>query len=206
MEEAPPPLQERSLKSTISAIINGYINIENGQAIQLNALQMNFVVELIDGTLALKNPEDILQHIVNVEEKVTASSLDSTQQMPLLYATAIGKAAYSYWSGIVTTPGDWTNFVTSFTPSIVKFPTWVAASMQGTLIGLSMYQNSINGKFAAELQLLLNFVGANTILSLFGSLSVGAGKVVFNFQYRPIPIVACEDIQVEEVKPDCGCH
>lgn len=206
MEEAPPALQERSIKSSIYAILNSYLNIENGEAIQLNAMQMAFVFDLVDGTLELKNPEDIKQHIINVEERITASRLSMPEQMPLLYATAVGKAAYDYWSVKVTTPGDWANFITSFTPAINKFPFWVASSMQGTLIGLSNYQNSLNGKFAAELQVLLNYAGANTLLALFGSLSVGAGKVVFNLQYRPIPVSSCEEVSYEGVKPDCGCN
>lgn len=205
MEEAPPPLQAKSLKSSIYAILNSYLNIENGEAIQLNALQMAFVFDLVDGTLELKNPEDIKQHIINVEERITTSKLSVPEQMPLLYATAVGKSAYDYWSIKVTTPGDWANFITSFTPAINKFPFWVTSSMQGTLIGLSNYQNSLNGKFAAELQVLLNYVGANTILALFGSLSVGAGKVVFNLQYRPIPFNICEETLLQEAQPNCGC-
>lgn len=185
----PNPLQARSLKSAIYAIINGYINIGNGDTLELNSLQSSFAFELVNGTLELRNPEGIKQHISNIEERITTSPLSVNEQTPLLYATAIGKASYDYWANTIAnlTPANpWVNFINSFTPPIVKFPTWIASAMQGTLIGLSMYQNRINGSLAAELRLVLEYVGANTLLSLFGSLGVGAGKVVFNLQQREV--------------------
>lgn len=186
--DEPNPLQARSLKSAIYAIINGYINIGNGDTLELNSLQSSFAFELVNGTLELRNPEDIKQHIIDIEERITASPLSVNEQVPLLYATAIGKASYDYWANTIAnlTPANpWINFINSFTPPIVKFPTWIASAMQGTLIGLSMYQNRINGSLAAELRLVLEYVGANTLLSLFGSLGVGVGKVVFNYSPNP---------------------
>jgi hypothetical protein len=205
MGDEPNPLQARSLKSAIYAIINGYINIGSGDSLELNSLQSSFAFELVNGTLELRNPEDIKQHIINIEERITASPLNVNEQAPLLYATAIGKASYDYWANVIVTPTSWSSFITSFTPPIVKFPTWVASAMQGTLIGFSMYQNRINGSLAAELRLVLEYVGANTLLSLFGSLGVGAGKVVFNLQHRPINYACDSSLILQEPKSDCGC-
>jgi hypothetical protein len=212
-EDDPGPLQERSLKSTIYSNINGYLNLQSGESLFYNPIQLNFAYELTQGVLEIKNPEDILQHIKNVEDRITSSGLSATEQMPLLYSSAVGKAAYSYWANVLNNPmTNWSNFITSFTPNIVKFPSWVVASIEGTLIGLSMYQNNLNGRVAAELQLVLNYAGANTLLALFGSLGVGAGKAIFKFQPRELS--PCPDIVLPNNNPnieidnnhDCGCN
>lgn len=43
--DEPNPLQARSLKSAIYAIINGYINIGNGDTLELNSLQSSFALD-----------------------------------------------------------------------------------------------------------------------------------------------------------------
>src|ERR1019366_6201220 len=158
---APDPLQEKSLKSTIYSVINGYMNAQSGAYLLYNYAQMGFVYKLLEGTIDCKNPEDIMDHILNVELQITMSGLSSVDQMPLLYATAIGKAAYTYWKGIINLPGNWSNFITSFAGPAMKFPFWIAASMEGALIGLSMSNATYKGQFAAELEVYLNFKGGN---------------------------------------------
>lgn len=202
MEDAPPILQERTLKSTIKAIVSGYVNLKRGDYIQFNVDQTVYVKKLIDGTLNLRNPEDILQHIQNVEDCILQSKLDATQQMPLLYTTAIGKSAYSYWSETIATPGNWSNFINTFTPPIIKFPIWVTSSMEGTLIALSLFHNTNKGRLAAELELLLNYAGANIILAIYGSLSVGAAKVALKLEQRPSENCECDMSDQLEQRPD----
>lgn len=202
MDEAPPILQERTLKSTIKTIVSGYVNLKRGDYIQFNVDQSYYIKKLIDGTLNLRNPEDILQHIQNVEDCVVESKLDATQQMPLLYTTAIGKSAYNYWSDIIVTPGNWSNFINTFTPPIVKFPIWITSSMEGTLIALSLFHSANKGSLAAELELLLNYAGANIILAIYGSLSVGAAKVALKIEQRPSENCDCDKLDQFELRPD----
>jgi hypothetical protein len=173
----------QTLKSNIYAAINGYLNVQSGAYMQFNSEQMHFVFQLLEGAIDCKNPEDLRRHIMDVEERITISDLSATEQMPLLYATEIGKTAYSYWANIISMPppaNNWTNFITSFTPAIVKFPFWVASSMEGTLIALSMYAR--RDERLSEIQLMLKLtenIGGNIVQALFGALGVGAGKVVF---------------------------
>ena len=178
----PEPIEEQNIKSLINSTINGYLNYQ----LFYNQQQTYFINKLIGGTLICGNPEDIKQHIQNVEEEIISSGMSTLEQMPLLYATAIGKVAYTYWANVITTPGSWVNFITSFTPAIVKFPYWVATSMQGTLIGLNTLNSLQDSQFANAIQLLLAANGAEILLSLFGSLAVSTGKVVFNLQSRKI--------------------
>lgn len=174
----PEPIEEQNIKSLIYSTINGYLNYQ----LFYNEQQTEFINKLIGGTLTCGNPEDILQHILNVEEEITCSGMTMLEQMPLLYTTAIGKSAYNYWANIVTTPGPWVNFTTSFTPAIVKFQYWVASSMQGALIGLNTLNSIQDSQFANAIQMILAANGAEILLSLFGSLAVTSGKVVFNLQ------------------------
>ena len=176
------PVEQQNVKSLIYATINGYLNYQ----LFYNAQQTAFIHQLIGGTLACKNPEDIQQHILDVEEAIAQSNLTAMEQKPLLYATAVGKAAYTYWASVVTSPGPggWSTFTTSFTPAIVKFPYWVAAGMQGVLIGLNTLNSAVDNQYANALQLLVDAKGADILLALFGSLAVDTGKVVFNLQQK----------------------
>lgn len=177
----PDTLEEQNTKQLIYTLINGYLNYQ----LLYTPQQMDFIHKLIGGTLGCGNPEDILQHILDTEEEITSSGLTSVEQMPLLIATAVGKSAFTYWATKVTTPGLWANFINSFTPAIVKFPYWVSASMQGSLIGINTI-NIPDGEFANALKVFVAVQGFEIFLSLYGSLAVSTGKVVFNLQQRSL--------------------
>ncbi len=179
--QTPSPIEEQNFKSLIYSLINGYLNYQ----LAYSTKQMDFIHKLIGGTLANGNPENILWHILDVEEQIAQSNLTTIEQSPLLYATAVGKAAYNYWSAVVTSPESWNDFITSFTPSIIKFPYWVASSMQGVLIGINLL-NSVDDNIEKTLQTVFQLQGFEALASLYGSLSIGAGKVVFNWQQKEI--------------------
>ena len=103
-------LQQENVKSLITSTINGYLNYQLFYSPQ----QMHFIHQLIGGTIACGNPEDIQAHILNVEQEIAQSGMAVAEQMPLLYATAIGNSAYNYWAHIIssTDPTDWANFTT----------------------------------------------------------------------------------------------
>ena len=174
----PDTLEEQNIKQSIYALINGYLNYQ----LSYSPEQMNFINKLIGGVLTCGNPEDILPFITDIEEEIAKSGLTATNQMPLLIAASVGKAAYTYWSAVVTTPALWSNFTTSFTPAIVKFPFWVASSMQGVLIGLNIL--NVPGQFADIIKILTDANGFEIIMSLLGSLTICTGKVVFNWQQQ----------------------
>lgn len=213
---SPSALEEQSLKSIIATILNGYLNMQSGEYLRYNALQMDYITQLIDGTLACGNPEDIQQHILNIEESLTASRLSPAEQQPILYATAIGKSTYGYWADVIGdinagTPTNWQNFVVSFTPAINKFPSWLAASMQGVLIALNIPYTRLGGDFAETDISTLDYKGGNVVLSVGGALAVGAGKVIFNLQPREIVQSFALDMDMDggiNYMPtkDCGCH
>jgi len=182
-------LQERTMKSAIYTFINGYLNVATGEYLQYNAVQMNYIYYLLEVIANTKNPEDILSHIQDIEENMATSSLTPEEQMPLLFATQIGKTAYSFWANLMVTGMDpWTNFTNSFTPNIVKFPFWVSAAKEGTLIASSyLHQQTKGGVLATEMQVLINYaLGASIIINLAGALVVGAGKVVFQLKQRKL--------------------
>jgi hypothetical protein len=205
------------MKSIVYGIINGYINVGTGEYLLYNTTQMNYVFELLEGTAEAKNPEDILNNIKQIEESIAVSQLTTEEQEPLLYATQIGKTAYAYWANILAAGpgmyGSWNDFIVSFTPAIVKFPFWIAAAMEGTLIANSMMKQRLKGQFAAELQLVINFLGTPLVVSLAGSLAAGAGKVAFNIQKRritdckpmqPLPEIIDVNNDLDFTKP-CNC-
>jgi hypothetical protein len=217
----PDPATAQSLKTLIYTIVNGYLNMESGECLEYNPLQMEFISQLLTGVLHAGDPQNIQQHILDVEEEVTASKLTADQQRPILFATAVGNSAYQYWAGVITglPTGNWNPFITSFTPPIVKFPYWIATAIEGTLIGLNMYDqnstvlqaNSLSSAIGSAVNLFLDIKGVNIYLSLFGALPVSAAKVVFNYQPRAItpcsglPAAANEFVVLDAASQDSGC-
>jgi hypothetical protein len=193
---------EQGLKGFIYSLLNAYLNPSSVQLQGMDAMQVSYATSLMDGIISAGDPQNIKQNILDIEEQIARSPLSADQQKPLLYATSIGNSAYDYWANVIGNgsgsgsgsgqgsgsgaPAEWTPFITSFTPPIVKFPYWVGSAVQGSLIGSSMleqYPSSVkSGLLSSTLQLVLDVVGANTILSLFGSLSVNTAKVVFNYE------------------------
>lgn len=177
---SPDALGEQTTKFMITELINGYLNYN----LLYSPEQTQFIHQLIAGTIVPGNPQDILQHITDVEEQIAQSNLSTADQAPLLYATAIGKSAYSYWATIVTTPGDWAIFTGGFTPPITKFPYWVAAAMQGTLVGLNLFNLQGESDATKIMQTINATEGRLILLTLFGALTINSGKVVYNWQQR----------------------
>lgn len=192
--QTPDPASEQNIKSSIYAIINGYLNYQ----LAYSPEQMAFIHQLIGGTLACGNPEDIQWHILDIEQQVAQSGLSVVEQAPLLYATAVGSAGYEYWAKKVSTPGLWNNYMTSFTPPIVKFPYWVASAMQGVLIAINLL-NAVDKGSETTLQDTFKLQGMQAQTALYGALTVNAGKVVFNWQQE---IVVNTNPQFITRKPD----
>ena len=189
MGDEPGKLEAQQIKIAINGTISGYINANRTiNDLQLSDAQMQYASELVNGVFNVKNPEDIWQHISDVQEKILGSKLTAEQQMPLLYATAVGFAAYDYWKvkGF-DEMGSWWSYIDSFTPPIVKFPTWVSASMEATLISISTLRTGDDNSFAAAIiDSVSKFQGINIVYIVGGTLGVAAGKVFYKWPQKTV--------------------
>lgn len=183
----PNKLEKQEIKIWINNSISGYINANRTiNELQLNTAQMDFATQLVNGVFNVKNPEDIATYISDIEDKIIASKLTAQEQLPLLYATAVGLAAYDYWKVKGFDPmSSWYSYVNSFTPAIVKFPTWISASMEGTLISLSsMSRQSDNALVASIAETVNRSQGGDIVMAVSGSLGLGAGKVIYKWTQK----------------------
>jgi len=177
----PPEIgDEQTLKSGIYTLINGYNNAQAGGYLQYDSAQMGFIYQLLEAT-AVGSPDQIKKKILNIEENIVQSGLTPQQQTPLLMATAVGVKAFDYWEAIITTPGDWGDFITSLAGPELNFPYWVSAAMEGTLMGFNLVKTFPGSELADTFGYLIgNSIGPQA--ALVGALTVGAGRVVFKWE------------------------
>ncbi|HLP53214.1 MAG TPA: hypothetical protein VK154_20135 [Chitinophagales bacterium] len=188
MMDTPDALEIQEMKIWTAEAINGYINlgIETAAYLPFSTAQMSFVNQLVNGVLDVRNPEDIEQYILDIEHKLTCSGLNTIEQAPLLYGTAVARAAYNYWKVKGFDPmSSWIGYVTSFTPAINKFPFWVSASAAGALISLNTSKSKTDNELVSAIERVSDDRRGWSILhALTGSMAVVSGKIIFNVQQR----------------------
>ncbi|MCX6352561.1 MAG: hypothetical protein NTX03_12000 [Bacteroidetes bacterium] len=173
-------LTDIELKSVISNSINGYVNSELYTG---NALTETLLRGILQIPVA-----SLLDFIGDVEDNITKSGLSLEQQKPLFIATAIGKAAVTYWfQEVNNNVAPWANFFNDITNPAPGNPaynrmniqTWVACAMEGALLGYqsgrSLLDESPNTTISSAQ------VGLDIISALAGAITVGAGKVMFRW-------------------------
>lgn len=188
---------------------NAYINNEIKI---ISSEQEEFIYLLIDGIKKI-TPVEIPNYITEIENKIGESNLGVKEKMPLLFATAIGKANCEYWLGKLATPGDWGtyfDFSSNLAANLINIPFWTTAAIQAVL--------SLNyvGDYTTDQMLPPKFIGPDFVTALMASLMVGAGKVIFRWgktikvpdnQYRVIegPSGGMTNMS-SEFKSFCICH
>lgn len=186
--DSPDQLKEQQIKIAINGIVTSYIYSNRYvEDLKFNDLQMQFATQLVNGVVDVKNPEDIREYILDIEKKILLSKLTPSEQVSLLYATAVGVAAYDYWKvkGF-DSGGPWNGYVSSFTPAIDKFTVWISASMEAALIGNNTVRtNSDNSIVTGMFGTMMLVEGFNIVTLVGGILAVTAGKVIYKWTQNP---------------------
>ncbi|MCX6350967.1 MAG: hypothetical protein NTX03_03795 [Bacteroidetes bacterium] len=170
-------LSAPGLKDIIANSQNGFVNSDLKSINAFSGVQSDFVDYLLNG---IKNIpiESIPDLISDTEDNISKSGLSSEEQCPLLLATMVGAAAYTFWQPLSLAPGG------SFpAPPLSPPPTnfinwenvayWVASAMEGALLGYinskAIYPNAPTG----------NLIAAMVIAS------AGVNGGVVNFKWIP---------------------
>jgi hypothetical protein len=119
--------------------------------------------------------------LTDIEDNVVSSNLSTDQLTPLLLGIESGKNIYEYWLKKVNDPCDWKKF---FQPELsqnyINIPYWLTSCIEGALVGASC---SDRGLIAPT----TDIVTVEIVSSLIGSLTLGAGKVIFRWVPRIQP-------------------
>jgi len=147
-----------------------------------NFQQMIFVDMLLGETTTDNTPINSLgTWLTDIEDNVVSSNLSTDQLTPLLLGIESGKNIYEYWLKKVNDPGDWKKF---FQPELsqnyINIPYWLTSCIEGALVGASC---SDRGLIAPT----TDIVTVEIVSSLIGSLTLGAGKVIFKWVPRIQP-------------------
>jgi len=157
------------LCSILPNTVNSYCH-SNGLE-RYNGMQQSFI-NLMLGSIYNVPVNSIKSRLIDIETKLSESSLTIEEKTPLFQALAIGTADYDYWIEKVENPGLWTSFLHSnYAVNYNNIPYWVGASMEGALI----YAN----------RALPTLPPLNTALDIISTVISGtglvAGKVVFKW-------------------------
>lgn len=157
------------LCSILPNTINSYCH-SNGLE-RYNGMQQSFI-NLILGSIYNVPIDSIKNRLIDIENKLSESSLPIEQKTPLFQALSIGTNDYDYWIATVENPGLWTPFLHSnYAVNYNNIPYWVGASMEGSLI----YAN----------RALPTLPPVNTALDIIATLisssGLVAGKVIFKW-------------------------
>lgn len=184
------PLYYQGSKSTqieieIRSVVYNIINSYNNQKIcgnMFNYQQMILVDMMLGETTTDYTPINALgAWLSDIEDNISETKLPIDEQTPLLLGIEVGKSVYNYWVNTVQNPGKWQQFFQE-DPSLnyMNIPFWLAACMEGGLIGAS---GSERGLIAPT----TDIVSVEIVSSLIGALAIGAGKVIFKWVPRIQP-------------------
>lgn len=172
------PLQvQTEIKSVANHAINSYINslVPSGSAMFVPS-QFPFIGALIGSVVSKCLPINLTNWIGDVEDNITKTDLTVDEQRPILMATAIGEAAYTYWRTETLAGGGsaWASYFILNNNDYNSIPYWVEASMNGGLCGYGAnYQGLVEPN--------TDRFSTTMISSLIGSLTIAAGKVIFGW-------------------------
>ncbi|CAN5143514.1 hypothetical protein BH09BAC1_BH09BAC1_07430 [soil metagenome] len=157
----------------------------SGEASQLSAynmIQRDYITLLTQSIFNLP-VESIGTRLLDVQDNILKCGLSTSEQKPLLFAVALGTAAYNYWVDKVETPGDWEDFLLARAPyqasQYALIPHFVAATIEGALYGAhiaALDQEGVTVDFPV--------VSKWSIYALVTSLSLGSAKVIFSLVPR----------------------
>ena len=173
---------EIEVKSVVYNMINAYNNKALNYTLPYGEQQMKFIRMMLGGTTTNSTPINAIDTwLLDIEDNISKSGLSLEEQTPLLLAIESGKTIYSYWVDKITTPGDWAPFfLPAAAGNYVNIPFWLAACMNGALIGANATQKGLIAPTT-------DIVSVNIISSLIGALAIGGGKVIFKWIPRIQP-------------------
>jgi len=136
-----------------------------------NGMQQSFI-QLMQGSIFSVPVESIESRLLDIEDKLSESSLPIEQKTPLFQALSIGRNDLSYWTEKLNNPGLWSPFLNSnYAVNYANLSFWVSASMEGALI----YAN----------RALPTLPPVNTAVDIIAAtvsgVSLVAGKVIFGW-------------------------
>ncbi len=170
------PIINLELSILLSATLNGYINSASGSPVHYDRRQQEFIFQLVEGILAVP-VVGVRDRILNIEENIATSGLNSEQQAPLLMATAVGKASWDYWAAQSGGGSPWQPYLDHLIDAHFRvFAT--SAAMEGALLGAKLMGAKTTRLGTISLDAL------NAISALSSSLLLAAGKVMFRWQPR----------------------
>ena len=167
--------QKMEVKSVVYSCINSFVNSQ--VRTMYGGMQKSFADMMIGPSFTNGLPVDTLgNRILDIQDNLSENNLSVEMQTPLLLAIMIGQTCYTYWLAQIALGGgsSWNTpyFVPAKVSAIANVPYWVAASMEGALIGA---RSTSRGMIETTTQIVSNEI----IQALIGALTIAAGKVIF---------------------------
>jgi hypothetical protein len=171
--------QKIELRSIIYTAINCYINggVSNMYSDGPNAITAMMTVPTFINSLTV---DSLGERISDIEDNITKAGLSINQQTPYFLATVMGTESNSYWIGEIASgasPWQTPYFDNALAGAIINVPWWVAATMEGALIGSRL---TPKGMITPTDEI----ISTDIISSLVAALVITAGKVIFKWVKR----------------------
>jgi hypothetical protein len=123
-------------------------------------------------SIPVNNLNDLLK---DIEESIVTSGITIPEQKPLLLSVLSGIVINKYWIDKINNPDQWKLFFNDNSAiNYANIPFWVESCMQGALIGA-------NASAIGMISPSIDITTVEIISSLIGALSIGSGKIIFNW-------------------------
>ncbi len=174
------------LSSLISSLIptsaNSYQNNQLFNESFFSETQIILITTIMNA-IKSNSVEGINSVLEDAEEEISKSGLSASEQAPLFMAVTYAKASNAYWTEIVSSPGNWENFINSNAAiNHANLPFWTLASFESALNGYAQIQqlDTPSANLVNTAGRTIAFLGALT-----ATLGVSAGKILLKFVQRP---------------------
>lgn len=188
---------EIEVKSVAYNAINSYRNnlVLSGLA-TYNAKQCPFIGMMIGSSMTANTaPDSFADRLADIEDNIGTSDLTVAEQQALFLAATTGINANSYWiAELANGSSAWLAYFSSNDgQNYMNTIQWSVAAMNGALAGFGAVPDSL-------IEPTTGVVTNQIVSALAGSLTVSAGKVIFNWIAR---ITKPLDLNVEYIShPD----
>lgn len=181
----PDPMGNDTLTGARIAAINSANDFINNRIVQNLNYDVNGL-SLIDSVVfgMKENSIDSLADFFSAaEEQIAEATLNTISKYALYNSLTMAKTSYTYWLGVVGTPGSWATYINSNAAiNYANLPFWATSAYMGAFSGFAMAQAPSMAQASLD-NSTGRFYGAN--ISLATALVVNAGKVIFKWAERP---------------------
>jgi hypothetical protein len=174
------------LSSLISSLIptaaNSYQNNQLFNESFFSQTQVMLISSIMEA-IKSNSVEGINSVLEDAEEEISKSGLSASEQAPLFMAVTYAKASNAYWTEVISSPGQWENFISSNAAiNHANLPFWTLASFESALNGYAQIQ-----QLDTPSANLVNTAGRTIAIlaALTATLGVSAGKILLKFVQRP---------------------